>query len=208
MKKNKEIIGIYKYGTCNYYSLSCALDKIRIKYFISENLKDLTSFKKIIFPGVGSIKNFNSEEKKINRNILNKFILNGGYLYGICLGMQFFLGHSEESKSKNLNLLNGRTAAFLGKSKMNMNVGCREIFQEKKSKIFDLLIDKNKKKFYFLHKYYCDVEEPNIEKVYFNFLDKKYLAGYFKNNILGTQFHPELSGEYGLKFLYNFCKKL
>ena len=61
---NKKPVGIYKYKSCNLFSLTNALDLISEKYFISEDFSKLTHLKKIILPGIGNMMSFNKSNSK------------------------------------------------------------------------------------------------------------------------------------------------
>ena len=69
-------------------------------------------------------------------------------------------------------------------------------------KLFNQIPEKSK--FYFLHKYHCIIDDESVLRLYSKFEKKDVVSVIYKNNILGTQFHPELSGEAGEKFLTNF----
>ncbi len=205
--KNKKI-GIYKYFSSNYYSLISALDKISVSYEISSNFEDLTNFKKIIIPGIGNMKHFfNKIEPFEYSKKINNFIENNGVIYGICLGMQVFLKESEESNAKTVGIVNGKVKELKKSFTSGMNVGFKKINFDKKNTVFKNLfknINENSK-FYFLHKYHCLIDNK-VDKMYTNFENNKIVSGMYKKNILGTQFHPELSGLNGLKFLKNFSE--
>lgn len=202
------MIGIYKYRSSNYFSLVCALKKADIQFEVSDDFENLVKFKKIIIPGVGHIDNFFDKKKpKELKKLIDTYTQGGGLVYGICLGAQAFLDVSEESGDKTCSILTGKTVSLEKNFNKVMNVSFKNLLHNEKNiffkKIFNGIEDK---KFYFLHKYYCDIEEKNVEKVFFNFENQKLIAAFFGNGVIGTQFHPELSKNAGLKFLKNFEK--
>ena len=208
--KNK-VIGIYKYKLCNIVSLANALDMISVKYKVSENFSDLVDCSKIILPGVGNMKIFSDDLiKKLDKDI-RKYLNNGGMIYGICLGMQLLLKKNEESKSKSIGLINGVGIKIEKKYNMSLNVGFSKLLINKSIKK-NLIIKKlfrsiSSLKFYHLHKFFCQIkEDKNILLINSKLKNQNLTSFFFKNNILGTQFHPELSGKEGLIFLKNFCK--
>ena len=77
----------------------------------------------------------------------------------------------------------------------------------KEDKIFSKLFKDIEKdaRFYFLHKYHCKINDKKANFLYSDLKKKNIVSIVHKNNILGTQFHPEVSGKDGLKFLYNVC---
>ena len=200
------MIGIYKYRSSNYFSLASALKKAKIKFKLSENFESLMKLNKIIIPGVGHAGSFfEKQDAKILKNLINSFTKKGGLIYGICLGAQVFLEMSEESAVKTCAIFDGKTVQLKRKFKKLMNVGFKELNHNKKNTFFKKLFKGiENEKFYFLHKYYCDLEQKNLEKVFFNYENKKLIAAFFKDGIVGTQFHPELSKTAGLKLLKNF----
>ena len=208
MQDNK--IGVYHYNSCNSLSLVSALKKVSIQFEISGDLNKLTNFKKIIIPGIGNMSNFfnNNDNIEEYRKKIRDYLLKGGIVYGICLGMQVFLQKSEEGNSETLNLINGNSVALAKEFDLGMNVGFKKIQFDSKKNIFQNLFEgvSNNAKFYFLHKYHCLIEDKTVMKLYSDFEKKRIVSAIYKNNILGTQFHPELSGNDGLKFLKNFCE--
>ena len=206
MNNNK--IGIYNYHSSNSFSLKSALDKISENYLISDDFDKISECKKIIIPGIGSMQNLfaNIERESLKKKIEHYIETKGGIIYGICLGMQAFLNSSSEGNVKTLELIKGKTIALDKKFKKNLNVGYRLInFEEKELTFKNLFKGIKNPKLYFLHKYYCLVDDINIGKIYIKQDHQTILAGLYKKKILGTQFHPELSGKNGLIFLKNFC---
>ena len=209
--KLKNSVGIYKYKSSNITSLVCALDQISEKYHTSENFFELLNFDKIIFPGVGNMNNFKSNNStKIIAKEIRKYIENGGMVYGICLGLQLLADFSEEASTDTLGIMKGQCIGIKEEFKINLNVGFYNLEIKKddfKNKLLKELFNdiEINAKFYFLHKYYCKISDEKFKILSIN-LNSKYLPSLFiKGNILGTQFHPELSKKNGLKFLKNFC---
>ncbi len=200
------MIGIYKYRSSNYFSLISALKKADIQFKVSDDFESLVKLKKIIIPGVGHISNFFDKKKPQDlKKLINDFIKNGGLIYGICLGAQAFLDLSEESADRTCEIIKGKTSSLKKRFKKSMNVGFKHLYHNNKNNFFKKLFEGiENERFYFLHKYYCEIEEINIEKVFFSFENKKLIAAFFRKGIIGTKFHPELSKNAGLKFLQNF----
>jgi len=208
---NKKPVGIYKYKSCNLFSLTNALDLISEKYFVSEDFSELTHLKKIILPGIGNMTSFNkSNSKEITSKKIKTYTENGGMVYGICLGLQLLLDFSEEANANTLGVIKGKSILLKKEFDINLNVGFHKLdFTNKKLKnnlIKNLFkeIDENAR-FYFLHKYYCKIEDKGIQTINAKISGKSLPSLLMKENILGTQFHPELSKKNGLKFLSNFC---
>jgi|TARA_B110000261_G_C13015989_1_gene330062 glutamine amidotransferase len=211
MHKENIIIGVYKYKFCNIASLVNALEIISVDYKVSENFLDLNNCSKIILPGVGNMKHFSNDLiKKLSRDI-KKYLNNGGMIYGICLGMQLLLKKNEESGLKSIGLINGAGIKLEKKYDVSLNVGFSKLLINNSIKK-NLIIKKLFKsilflKFYHLHKFFCQIKKDKDSLLINSKLKNKNLTSFFfKNNILGTQFHPELSGKEGLIFLKNFCQ--
>ena len=208
MKKNISPIGIFEYSSCNISSLKNAFNILKVEPKISKNFDDLLKCKKIIIPGVGNMKSVTKEELKKTSISVKKFLENDGILYGICLGLQMLFDYSEEGKCKTLGQLKGKSVFIKNKYSIDLNVQFQKLFFDKNvnniilQKLFEG-IDPNEK-FYFLHKYYCEPEDDKILQINstVNFL--RMPSMFIKNKIIGTQFHPELSKQAGIKFLNNF----
>ena len=204
----KCVIGIYNYPSSNFFSLSSAINKISVEYKTSENIDDLLDVEKIIIPGVGSMKSFyHNKNQELIAEKLKSFTNNNGIVYGICLGMQYFLSSSNEGDVETLNIISGKTLALKDNFKTHMNIGYKKLILNSEKSIFNKfmkgVIDE---KFYFMHKYHCKINENTLDTIYMEYENKKIIAGFYKNNFLGSQFHPELSGVAGLRFLKNFCE--
>ena len=195
-------IGIYKYGSCNVHSLINALESLSINYEIFESTSLLKNYKKVILPGVGNMKVIDDKSMKIISEDLKIFSKDGGLIYGICLGLQMMFEFSEESNKKTLGLLNGKTISVVKLLSKNLNVNFNKLLLED-SHLNNNIIEKlfsnisRSARFYFLHSYYCKTSDSKKNKV---------PAFFIKDNIVGSQFHPELSGENGLKLLKNFSE--
>ena len=201
------LTGVLNYTTSNSKSLVSALEAIDTKYIVAKNFLELIRCDRIIIPGVGNMEFF-FEENDIDslRVQCLKYLRNGGLIYGICLGMQLLLDHSSEGNTKTLGLISGNAVSLKSQFSYELNVGHNELIMNNKTKIIkDLFYNIDKKeKFYFLHKYHCvNIENECVQlKTIFN--NNPIIALLYNKNILATQFHPELSGEVGLKFLKNF----
>ncbi|KKQ36131.1 MAG: Imidazole glycerol phosphate synthase subunit HisH [Candidatus Roizmanbacteria bacterium GW2011_GWA2_37_7] len=198
------MIAIIDYGAGNLKSVTNALDFLRVSYKVTDKAEDIKKSDKIIFPGVGSFGDcINSLKKKGIFETLKKEISNKPYL-GICLGLQVLFEESEESSGiKGLSIFKGKCKKFKNKNLKVPQIGWNSIKIIKKN---NLLKDvKDDSYFYFVHSYYVGPKDKGIIATKTNY-GIEYCSGITKDNIFAFQFHPERSGEIGLKILKNFVE--
>ena len=184
-----------------------AKDKVNIK--VTSDLNKIISSDKVVLPGQGSFKSCVNALNNIEGLIdtLNEFAINSKKpLLGICVGLQMFadIGY-EENETKGLGWISGKVSKIdnqNGKYKLP-HIGWNQINILKDSKIFNDV--ENNSHMYFVHSYEF---VPNDKSVVSSTTDysSKIVCSIEKENIFGTQFHPEKSDKIGLKIINNFIK--
>jgi glutamine amidotransferase len=196
------MIAIVDYGVGNLKSVQNALKILGIPSIISSDSEVIAKSRSIIVPGVGA---FPDAMKNLKDSGLDKVIKatakEGKPVLGICLGMQLFFEESEEiERCAGLGFFKGTVKKLEGSIKiphMGWNNLCFEHYSP-------LLIGVSENSYvYFVHSYYAQIGEENIVNAYSTY-EKKMPAIVSKGNIFGMQFHPEKSGEAGMKLLKNF----
>ena len=182
-----------------------AKDKVNIG--VTSDLNKIKSSDKVVLPGQGSFKSCVDALNNINGlvDILSEFVLyNKKPLLGICVGLQMFadVGY-EETETKGLGWISGKVSKIDnqgGKFKLP-HIGWNEIDIKKESKIFKDI--ENKSHMYFVHSYEFI---PDDKKVILATTDysSNIVCSVEKENIFGTQFHPEKSDKLGLQIIENF----
>ena len=193
----------------NIESLKNALYKIKFDpYLHSENNSIKSNI--IIIPGVGAFNRASQllKEKKINETIIEFSKDKNNLVIGICLGMQLLLETgSENGLNQGLGLIKGNVDILSDNDGSRLpNVGWykTEIFQNRK---FAFLSKFNMEKFYYIHSFKANPQNQInvIGNTYFK--DLKFCSIISNNcNVIGTQFHPEKSGQIGLEFLETLIK--
>lgn len=193
------MLGIIDYGAGNLRSVQKALEAIGEKAVISGDRSVLDVCEKLILPGVGS---FGAGMAQLCAADLDKYILErvkDTKLLGICLGMQFLLEKSfEDGEFQGLGLVKGQVIRFTeGKIPQ---IGWNEV-THLKTPLFDGIAEGTR--FYFVHSYRADcADEFAAAKTEYYV---QYPSAVYAGNVFGVQFHPEKSGEAGLRLLKNFC---
>ena len=206
-------VKIINYGTGNLNSVSKALEvaateinkKINIK--ISNKPKDILDSDRIILPGQGSFRQCALAVKNIPGlwDSLNEFVLiKKKPIFGICVGMQLFSEKGyEERVTEGFGWIKGSVKKIetTNKDLKLPHMGWNEVNVIKKN---DLFVDiKNLSHFYFVHSFAFEAENIN-DVICTADYEKSVVAALLKDNIFGTQFHPEKSQENGIKLLSNF----
>lgn len=197
------MITIIDYGLGNLTSVANALKKLSIPCRISDMSEDISTASGLILPGVGAagegMKNLKA--RKLDKEIV-KQVAQGKPLLGICLGMQLLFSSSEEGNVDCLNVVEGKVKKFETKLKVPQ-IGWNQVKADSQSELLEGIKDESY--FYFVHSYFCDPQNKAITTGTTNY-DQDFCSVLEINNVLGVQFHPEKSGEAGLKLLQNFGK--
>jgi glutamine amidotransferase len=181
--------------------------KEKIKIEVSSDLDKIKSSDKIVLPGQGSFKSCVDALNSIDGlfDTLNEFtIINKKLLLGICVGFQMFadVGY-EETETQGLGWISGEVSKIdnqNGKFKLP-HIGWNELNIVKTSQIFKDI--KNKSHMYFVHSYEFIPKDKNVISATTDY-SSSIVCSVEKENIFGTQFHPEKSDKEGLKIIDNF----
>jgi len=182
-----------------------AVDNVKIE--VTSDLNKIKSSDKVVLPGQGSFKSCVEALNNINGLVetLNDFAINKKKpLLGICVGLQMFadVGY-EEIETKGLGWISGKVSKIdnhNGKYKLP-HIGWNQINILKESKIFKNI--KNNSHMYFVHSYEFVPEDKEVISATTEY-SSNIVCSIEKENIFGTQFHPEKSDKIGLKIINNF----
>jgi len=203
-------IAIVDYNSGNISSVinsfqEVARDKVNIK--VTSDLNKIKTSDKVVLPGQGSFKSCVEALNNINGLVdtLNEFVIDRKKpLLGICVGLQMFadIGY-EEIETRGLGWIPGKVSKIdnqNGKYKLP-HIGWNQIDILKKSKIFKNI--ENNSHMYFVHSYEFIPKDKNVILATTNY-SSKIVCAVEKENIIGTQFHPEKSDKLGLQIIKSF----
>jgi len=176
---------------------------------VTSDLAKIKSSDKVVLPGQGSFKSCVDALNSINGLVdtLNEFAINNKKpLLGICVGLQMYadIGY-EETETKGLGWIPGKVSKINnqnGKYKLP-HIGWNQINIIKESKIFKDI--DNKSHMYFVHSYEFIPNDKNVISATTDY-STNIVCSVEKENIFGTQFHPEKSDKIGLKIIDNFIR--
>ena len=203
-------IAIVDYNSGNISSVinsfqEVAKDKVNIE--VTSDLNKIKTSDKVVLPGQGSFKSCVEALNNIDGLVdtLNEFVINYKKpLLGICVGLQMFadIGY-EEIETRGLGWIPGKVSKIdnqNGKYKLP-HIGWNQIDILKNSKIFKNI--ENNSHMYFVHSYEFIPEDKNVILATTNY-SSKIVCAVEKENIIGTQFHPEKSDKLGLQIIKSF----
>lgn len=198
-------VGIIDYGAGNLGSIYNAIKYLNAPTKIISSPSNLSEFSHLILPGVGSFGNLaNNLRKKDWPNKIDSFVKKGKNLFGVCVGMQLLFEESVESKNaKGLGMIKGKFDIFKKTKNFPLpHIGFNEV-EHKNTPIWQGI--KNNSPFYFIHSFNIRKIEDHttVSKTTYG---EEFISFVEKNNIFGSQFHPEKSHFVGLKLLKNFLE--
>ena len=198
------MIAIIDYDAGNLKSVEKALQFLGVEAKITSSAEEILGADKIILPGVGA---FGDAMEKLNNSGLSEVIREAVRrkipLLGICLGLQLLFEASEESEGVDgLSVLKGKIVRIPDKEGFKVpHIGWNSLKINPESKLFAGIPEDSY--VYFVHSYYLAAEEPIVAATTDYVVDIH--AAVEKEHVFACQFHPEKSGDIGLKLLKNFA---
>ena len=195
------MIGIIDYGMGNLRSVQKAFEFLGYEAEIIDNRKDIKKADKIVLPGVGAFADAieTIRKKEFDKAIFEAVDEKKPFL-GICLGMQMVFDVSyENGEYEGLGLIKG-TVKRLPDTVKIPHIGWNNLDIKKREPLFKGVGESPY--VYFVHSYYLETDAPVVSAT--TFYGKEIQVAVQKDNIYALQFHPEKSGDIGLKILDNF----
>jgi glutamine amidotransferase len=205
----KKTIQILDYGSGNLFSIQNSIERAskgKVKAIVRSNFQETNDG--LILPGVGSF-SFAQRILEQNREQIIGAIKDSSLpLLGICLGMQLLFEKSEEGPGNGLNLFKGNVERFREDAKTKVpHIGWNTFRlvggkTKASSKFCKGLAEESWA--YYVHSYFPKPKDDSVVKAWTKYGKNEFPAIIERENIFGTQFHPEKSGAAGLKLISNF----
>lgn len=198
------MINIIDYGAGNLRSVEKALHFLGFDAKISSDPKEILDCDKVILPGVGAFGDCMNSIRDARLDACIKEVIDKGKPFlGICLGLQLLFEKSEESVgSTGLSIFEGENVKIPKKDGLKIpHIGWNSIKYNKDCPIFQGIGDNPY--VYFVHSYYIQPKDTSIICAQTDYGTDLPIA-VWRENVFATQFHPEKSGDVGMKILKNF----
>jgi len=192
---------IFDYGVGNLLSLKTALEKAGLNTSIGTAAKDLAKADAIALPGVGSFTAAASKLDTVKETLQTK-VEEGTPLLGICLGLQLFFETSQEGPGEGLAFFKGKNVQLPNSVKVP-HMGWNTLNLVQQNEFFDGVAEGTY--VYFVHSLYPMPKDKSTVLSTTEY-GTTFTSAVASKNIYGTQFHPEKSGDIGLRILKNFAK--
>lgn len=201
------MIVIVDYGMGNVASIVKMMSKIGYSCIISNDKVELENAALLILPGIGHFSAAMERLKKSGlHSLLNTLVMTCKKpILGICLGMQLMTKFSEEGDCEGFGWIDATVQKFKsvnekGEKVIVPHMGWNYVTPQKNASLMKNM-PHNESRFYFVHSYYvCAKQEDIFLTADYNGL---FCAAFYKDNIMGLQFHPEKSHQYGMALLKN-----
>lgn len=194
------MIAIVDYGAGNLTSVKKALDHLGFECAITADPAQVVEAAKIVLPGVGHFASTEALDRSGLRDAIADAITRGIPFLGICVGMQWMFERSQESpETPGLGLFRGECERFPASVK-SPHVGWNDLQIDSSSRLFQGVQPSSF--VYFTHSFRAPVAEATTACCEYG---GRFSAAVERDHVFGVQFHPEKSGEAGLKMLSNFC---
>ena len=196
------MITIIDYGAGNLRSVTNAITKLGYQPKITSSANELLDAQAVILPGVGAAADTMASLRALGlADPIRQLITEGRPFFGVCIGLQvLFTGTEEDGGHECLGILPGQVKRLPSGMKIP-HMGWNQVKQRLSHPIFDGIPDDAN--FYFVHSYYVEPEDKSLIAA-----DTDYgitiCSVVAKGNLIATQFHPEKSGESGLRMYRNF----
>ncbi|MBA38956.1 MAG: imidazole glycerol phosphate synthase subunit HisH [Dehalococcoidia bacterium] len=196
-------IAVIDYQAGNLRSVEKALVRTGADALVTSNPSVIESCDGIVFPGQGACDSsmINLKNRSLDNLILQLIAAKKPFM-GVCLGLQLLLQASEEGKEECLGLIGGTVKRFPEGNKIP-HMGWNEVNIKSDHPVLAAL--PNNSHFYFVHSYYADPTDKNIIAATTKY-GVEFCSAVAFQNVVAVQFHPEKSGDIGLKIYKNFVE--
>lgn len=200
------MITIIDYGSGNLKSIKNGFTKICVETRVTNDLNDLRKAEALVLPGVGAFGHTMNNLRKYG-NTIHEHVNSGKPFLGICMGLQVLFSRSQESEGvEGLNIFKGEVKKFpdslIDEGFKIPHMGWNNLQIKRPCPILKDIKDDY---MYFVHSYYVSPSDENIIAATVDY-GVEVPAVICKDRVFATQFHPEKSGQIGLKILENFVE--
>lgn len=198
------MIAVIDYGAGNIRNVVNALNKLGYQVKLTSDPVEVLSAETVILPGVGAAGDTVSSLKKLNLiEPVLRVIAEDRPFMGICIGLQVLFTETEEDGGQTcLDAFSGRVRKLPEGQKIP-HMGWNQVKQKIDHPVFEGVPDNSN--FYFVHSYYVDPEDKSLVAGTTEY-GEEFCSIIVKGNVVGTQFHPEKSGDLGLRIYDNFLR--
>jgi glutamine amidotransferase len=198
------VITIIDYGAGNLRSVVNAISRLGYEARVTDSPQEVISARAVILPGVGAAADTMANLRKAGLDSpIKSYIGEERPFLGVCIGMQvLFSGTEEGGWQECLGIIPGAVRRFAPGLKVP-HMGWNQVNQKLNHPIFEGIPDEAN--FYFVHSYYVSPEDESLVAGQTEY-GIPFCSLVAKDNLMATQFHPEKSGEVGLKIYQNFIK--
>ena len=196
-------VGVVDYGAGNLKSVETALRHLGADFFISGRADEVDRADRLVFPGVGEARAAMTVLRDTGLDeAVASFYRSGRPLLGICIGCQVALDRSEERDATCLGLVRGESRRFPDGSGLKVpHMGWNQVTPVARHALWNGIPEGSS--FYFVHSYYPVPSEESAVMARTDY-GVLFTSALGRDNLFAVQFHPEKSGEVGLKLLSNF----
>lgn len=197
------MIAIIDYGAGNLHSVQNALSALGEQTVITNQSEEILRADKVILPGVGAFGDAMDKLRKTGMDgMVHQLVKMQKPLLGICLGMQLLFEESEEAPGvQGLGVLKGKIVRIPAAEGLKIpHMGWNSLLSMQGKLLSGL---GSEPYVYFVHSYYLEAEDKEVVSAYTEY-GKKLAIAVERGNLFATQFHPEKSGDAGMRILKNF----
>jgi len=206
-------IAVVDYGMGNLRSVLKAIEHVvqdDQRVIVTSDVSEIANAERVVFPGQGAARDC---MKILQQSKLDEVVLHAAHekpFFGICMGMQVLMAHSEENQGVDcMGLYQGDVCAFADSALQEQmqslkipHMGWNEVTQKQSHPLWHGIEDNSR--FYFVHSYYVAPEEAELVAGTTRYgID--FVSVIARDNVFAAQFHPEKSAHDGLQLLKNFC---
>ena len=198
------MIAIVDYGAGNLRSVVNAITRLGYQAKITSRPGEVLKAQAVILPGVGAAADTMENLRTLGlAGPICQFIAEGRPFFGVCIGLQVLFTDTEEGGGHEcLGVIPGRVKKLPAGQKIP-HMGWNQVKQRVAHPVFDGIPDEAN--FYFVHSYYVEPDDKSLVAGETDY-GITFCSVIAKGNLIATQFHPEKSGEFGLRMYGNFIK--